>query len=139
MNIIEATKAAMEQGCGIIKKDLKKAGYYLLPTNTSECYLFIPIGYSHKENKEEDKKVAARWNPHAADILSDEWELTEADFKSKGEIRMDNAYKNEVEKNIIAFIENPNNYLVNELMEILSATHDVKLRLQCLEILSRIQ
>ena len=90
-------------------------------------------------SKEENKEVAARWNPHAADILCDEWELTEADFKSKGEIRMDNAYKNEVEKNIIAFIENPDNYLVNKLMEILSATHDVKLRLQCLEILSRIQ
>ena len=73
MNIVEATKNALEQGIGITNKYLRNINCYLLPTNTDECYLIVPAGYSHKE----DKKVAARWNPKAADILSNDWEVME--------------------------------------------------------------
>lgn len=73
MNIIEATKQAMEQGKGIINSDLEKFELYLLPTNTTECFLVIPFGFNVKQKR----RAACRWNPHAGDILRDDWELWE--------------------------------------------------------------
>ncbi len=74
MNIIEATKEAMRVGKGIIKARQNNAGYYLLPTNTTECYILIPIGFSVNYGR-----ACPRWNPNAADILSEEWELYDTD------------------------------------------------------------
>lgn len=71
MNIVEATKEALKKGFGITNSSLKKIECYLLPTNTKECYMIIPIGYSHVKKR----KTAARWNPHAADIIADDWEV----------------------------------------------------------------
>lgn len=71
MNIVEATKEAMKAGKGITNSVCKECGDYLLPTNTDECYLIIPVGYSHTKGM----RVAARWNPHADDILAEDWEL----------------------------------------------------------------
>lgn len=73
MNIIDATKQAMEQGRGMTNSSLKEINCYLLPTNTSECYIVMPNNYKHTEKR----KVAARWNPHAADIIAEDWEVTE--------------------------------------------------------------
>ncbi len=75
MNIVEATQKALEKGVGITNTSFKKIECYLLPTNTKECYMIVPIGYSHTKKR----RTAARWNPHAADILADDWEITEGE------------------------------------------------------------
>lgn len=71
VNIVEATKKALEQGTGIINEKLEAANYYILPTNTAECFLLIPIGLTHASQE----KVCPRWNPKATDILSDDWQV----------------------------------------------------------------
>lgn len=76
MNIIDATKLAMDRGHGITRPEFKKA-VYLIPTNTIECYITIPVGFKFKGRKAGDLSAAPRWNPRAADILADDWELTE--------------------------------------------------------------
>lgn len=70
MNIVEATKKAMEKGVGMTRPVLKN-NLYILPTNTNECYIGMPIGYT----PESGQRPAVRWNPHAEDILADDWEL----------------------------------------------------------------
>ena len=70
MNIIEATEKAMKVGKGIINKKWTIQRYYLLPTNTAECYLVIPKGFNI-----ESVNACPRWNPNANDILSDNWEI----------------------------------------------------------------
>lgn len=74
MNIIEATKRAMAEGRGITRPKFKKA-VYLIPTNTRECYITIPVGFKLIGDKQGDLSAAPRCNPHAADILADDWEL----------------------------------------------------------------
>lgn len=71
MNIIEATKEAIEKGIGIRNQHYK--GDYFLPTNTHECFLVMPIGYKLGENCE--RIPAPRWEPKAKDILNEDWEL----------------------------------------------------------------
>lgn len=73
MDIITATKEALKKGVGIVNGRTKASQLYLLPTNTKECFLAIPFEYTHKSVR----KVGARWNPHAEDILADDWELWE--------------------------------------------------------------
>ena len=73
VDIIEATKKAMEKGVGIQNAISKQTDSYLLPTNTNECYLVIPIGY--KLDGDYEKTPAPRWNPKAEDVLKDDWEL----------------------------------------------------------------
>ncbi|MGM9937134.1 MAG: DUF2829 domain-containing protein [Candidatus Ornithomonoglobus sp.] len=77
MNIIEATKEAMLKGAGITRPAFKNA-VYLIPTNTNECYISVPVGFKLEHKKSDSISAAPRWNPHAADILADDWELTEA-------------------------------------------------------------
>ena len=79
MNIIEATKKAMEKGIGLTRPSFKNA-VYLVPTNTKECYIIIPVDFKLKGKSYGDISAAPRWNPHAADILADDWELTAIDF-----------------------------------------------------------
>ena len=70
MNIIEATRKALKEGVGIKNKnDITQN--YLLPTNTRECYIVVPIGFAVGNNT----KAIPRWNPKAEDILSNDWEL----------------------------------------------------------------
>lgn len=73
MNIIEATERAMIEGVGIARPCFKKH-CYVLPTNTAECYVVIPT------NEATGKKPSSRWNPHASDILANDWELTKAEI-----------------------------------------------------------
>ena len=73
MNIIEATEKALEKGVEIQNTISQRANSYLLPTNTNECYLVIPIGY--KLDSDYKRTPAPRWNPKAEDILKDDWEL----------------------------------------------------------------
>ena len=76
MNIIEATRKAIRKGLGITRPTFKKEAY-LLPTNTNECYIVIPTGFKLKNKNSGYASAAPRWNPHAADVLADDWELTE--------------------------------------------------------------
>lgn len=70
MNIIEATNTAVVAGSGITNPDLKQNGFYLLPTNTDECYFIINIGCAITHNL-----ACPRWNPKIDDILREDWEL----------------------------------------------------------------
>ena len=73
MDIIEATRTAMKEGKGIINMGWQDPkSYYLLPTNTTDCFLLTPIGFSATEGR-----ACPRWNPRACDILSDKWEIYE--------------------------------------------------------------
>lgn len=74
MNIVEAVKKAMEQGKGIQNAKVKRAKVYLLPTNTTECFFVIPVGYRFLGNC---PPPATRWQPQAEDILAEDWEVTE--------------------------------------------------------------
>lgn len=69
MNIVEATEKALEKGVGI--KNPRYKNTYLLPTNTTECYLVIPVDFAIGNGTH----AAPRWNPHAEDILANDWEL----------------------------------------------------------------
>lgn len=71
MDIVEATKAAMEQGKGITKADLRQMEIYLLPTNLYLGFMVVHIGYKYLD----DNKPLPRWQPQASDILADDWEL----------------------------------------------------------------
>ena len=70
MNVVEATKKALEKSVGMTRPSFKN-NWYLIPTNTNECYVSMPIGYG----VESSQRPAVRWNPHAEDILADDWEL----------------------------------------------------------------
>ena len=51
MDIIEATRQALEQNVGIRNNSLKNIDCYLLPTNTDVCFMVVPNGYSHKSQR----------------------------------------------------------------------------------------
>ena len=70
MNIIEATREAMRRGVGITNASMRKRGFYVLPTNTDECYLIVPKGWKIGHGV-----PAPRWNPRAEDILTEDWEV----------------------------------------------------------------
>lgn len=72
MNIIEATKQAMEKGVGLTRLSFQSR-CCLIPTNTKECYIVIPPNFKLRGRSHGDISAAPRWNPHAADILADDW------------------------------------------------------------------
>lgn len=72
MDIIEATKQAMEKGMGLTRPSFQGMDY-LVPTNTKECYIVIPMDFKFKGRYCDDIPAAPRWNPCAADILADDW------------------------------------------------------------------
>ncbi|MGN0181450.1 MAG: MW1434 family type I TA system toxin [Candidatus Ornithomonoglobus sp.] len=82
MNIIEATKEAMQAGKGITNTEWRSHDFYLLPTNTQECYLIIPINFSVDHGR-----ACPRWNPHAADILSEAWTIFDTGISDSDEMR----------------------------------------------------
>lgn len=66
MTIIEATKKAIKQNCGIARPFQGQVLEYFVPTNSSGCYLMIGV---------QDEQKYPRWNPTADDILSNDWVL----------------------------------------------------------------
>ena len=81
MNIIEATREAMKVGKGIINTEWPSREFYLLPTNTKECYLLIPANFTAGCGR-----ACPRWNPHAADILSEAWEIFDESVSDSNEM-----------------------------------------------------
>lgn len=61
------------KGVDIANENTKNSGVYLLPTNTEECYIVIPVGVKYPETT---INMCPRWNPKAEDILSEDWELS---------------------------------------------------------------
>ena len=64
MNIIDATRLAMDRGLGITRPEFKKA-VYLIPTNTIECYITIPVGFKFNPSltlkKRKNSLYIAQW------------------------------------------------------------------------------
>lgn len=70
MNIMEATKQALEKGAGIKKSTSEN--YYFLPINASTSYRVMKIDGNDDEN---ELLCQPNWNPTAEDILNEDWEL----------------------------------------------------------------
>lgn len=68
MNIIEATKKALEEGKWITRRGEDFCGCKVKPTNTRDCFLLAVID-------EPERPPAKHWNPDAADILADDYEV----------------------------------------------------------------
>lgn len=66
MNIIEATKKAVDENKAIYRKAFPSIKF--VPTN-SKCAAFILLSDG------EDSPAGKMWNPFADDILADDWEL----------------------------------------------------------------
>lgn len=72
MNIIEATKAAVEKGCCISRK--ATPNIKLKPTDI--CFEMYGIGgYVIKRNEKYERQPY--WNPQTADVLANDWILTD--------------------------------------------------------------
>jgi len=67
MNIRKAILEANKTQQGITRKKWMPDGPSLIPTNTTSCFIIVPL-YSEKLGK--------RWNPTADDILATDWEVT---------------------------------------------------------------
>lgn len=70
MNIIDATKKAMQENMAITNPEDVSCGVAYLPTN-SENLGFILVLF--KENM--PKRHGKYWQPTGADILREDWEL----------------------------------------------------------------
>lgn len=65
MKISEAVTEAMKNKSEITRKSLKKYGFRVYPTNSSECC------YVTMKNQQPGKC----WNPTADDLVADDWEV----------------------------------------------------------------
>ena len=80
MNIIEATKKALEENKAITNPDANEVGIVFVPTNSEPLGIVI-VGtepYSVKEEgvyKEKRPAPQRYWNPTGEDLLRDDWEL----------------------------------------------------------------
>lgn len=80
MNIIEATKKALEENKAITNPIAKEVGIVFVPTNSGPLGIVI-VGtepYPVKENGIYiEKKPAPQryWNPTGADLVREDWEL----------------------------------------------------------------
>ncbi|EKF50923.1 hypothetical protein [Lactococcus garvieae] len=80
MNIIEATKKALEKNKAITNPDASEVGVVFVPTNSGPLGIVI-VGiepYSVNEEgvyKEKWPSASNFWNPKASDLLRDDWEL----------------------------------------------------------------
>ena len=69
MNIIEATRLSLETGKYITRKGTPfEEMFKFKPTNTSDCFIIENVDKSRRR---------VRWNPCAADILCENWELVD--------------------------------------------------------------
>lgn len=69
MNIIEATKIAMEEGKHIARPEFRKC-MTIQPTDSSAGYiLYDTIKFYH---------CVKWWNPHPSDITAEDWEIIDA-------------------------------------------------------------
>lgn len=67
MDIKAAILKAQETQKGITREEWMPGGIILIPTNTSNCFIIIPL------NKGE--VIGRRWNPKAEDILATDWRV----------------------------------------------------------------
>lgn len=80
MNIIEATKKALQENKAISNPSDLEGGLAFLPTN-SECFGILLVTTEPNLNKENGihKEVwqapGRFWNPIANDVLREDWEL----------------------------------------------------------------
>lgn len=80
MNIIEATKKALEENKAITTPIDKERGTVFVPTNSGPLgIVIVPTkpGIEKVEGVYKEKWFSASkfWNPQASDILRDDWEL----------------------------------------------------------------
>ena len=80
MNIIEVTKKSLEENKAITNPDANEVGVVFVPTNSGPLGI-VTVGiepYSVKEEGVYQEKWPTPlrfWNPMAADLLRDDWEL----------------------------------------------------------------
>ncbi|MEQ7258867.1 hypothetical protein ABQD63_04040 [Lactococcus garvieae] len=80
MNIIEATKKALEENKAITNSEASEVGIVFIPTNSEPLGILV-LGtepYLEKEDgayKEKRSTPQRYWNPMASDLLRDDWEL----------------------------------------------------------------
>lgn len=80
MNIIEATKKALQENKAISNPDDLEGGLAFLPTN-SECFGILLVTTEKILLKEDGKykevwrEPGRFWNPRANDLLREDWEL----------------------------------------------------------------
>lgn len=80
MNIIEATKKALVENKAIRNPESKEQGIVFVPTNSLPLgILLVPTrpGVEKVEGhyKEKWPTTGIMWNPRAADLLREDWEL----------------------------------------------------------------
>ena len=80
MNIIEATKKALEENKAITTPEDKDHGMVFIPTNSMPLGIVIVptktgIEKSGGTYKEKWPTASKFWNPKAEDLLRDDWEL----------------------------------------------------------------
>ncbi|MQW23728.1 MULTISPECIES: hypothetical protein [unclassified Lactococcus] len=80
MNIIEATKKALDENKAITNDDYKESGVIIIPT-TSASLGMVLMGdkpYFRKTNNGYEEKYPEPrryWNPGSEDILREDWKL----------------------------------------------------------------
>lgn len=67
MDINEAIRKAKESQKAIQRKEWREMNQAVIPTNSSYLGMFVVI--------ENGKKGSRNWNPSAADLMADDWEL----------------------------------------------------------------
>lgn len=67
MYIHEAIQKASEHNLGIQRKEWKKTGMALIPTDSAYLGMFI-VANNGKEG-------SRNWNPMATDLIANDWEL----------------------------------------------------------------
>ena len=80
MNIIEATKKALEENRAITNPESLEMGLAFVPTNSEPLgILLVPTEPGlEKQNgiyKEKWPTTGIMWNPRAEDLMRDDWEL----------------------------------------------------------------
>lgn len=68
MNIIEATKKAMEESKHIARPEFRKC-MTIQPTDSSAGYILCDVN--------DCARCVKWWNPHPADIVAKDWEVVE--------------------------------------------------------------
>ena len=66
MNIIEATKKAVDENKAIYRKSFPRIKF--VPTNSKDAAFIL-------FSDDNDRSAGRMWNPFANDILADDWEI----------------------------------------------------------------
>lgn len=68
MNIRKAVLKAQVKQKGITRISWMPQAITVIPTNTTACFLLVPL--------DEKEKIGRRWNPTVEDILAKDWIVT---------------------------------------------------------------